>query len=134
MGQSLRPLQPSATWASLPLLNGSTAAGLNEFFDRLVLGPSVQWLIDNEFLARPRYFARRVTPDLSSVRKMAGDFSKSESEAIMDKPSITGDAVAHYKRHLYRTAVAFCVNGARGARRGVLQVVQVFRRLSSTGN
>ena len=85
--------------------------GLNEFFDRLVLGPSVQWLIDNKFLARPRYFAPEVTPDLSSVRKMAGDFSKSESEEIMDKPSITGDAVAHYKRHLYpRTAVAFCVS------------------------
>ena len=85
--------------------------GLNEFFDRLVLGPSVQWLIDNKFLARPRYFAPQVTPDLSAVRKMAGDFSKAESEAIMDKPSITGDAVAHYKRHLYpRTAVAFCVS------------------------
>lgn len=85
--------------------------GLNEFFEKLVLGPSVQWLIDNKFLARPRYFAPQVTPDLSAVRKMAGDFSKSESEAIIDKPSITGDAVLHYKRHLYpRTAVAFCIS------------------------
>ena len=89
-------------------LDGS---GLGEFYQRLVRGPEVQWLIDNGFLSQPVYFAPKQAIDLSAIRKMAGEFSKEDAAALLDKPSITGDAVAHYLKYASRRkAVAFCVN------------------------
>jgi DNA repair protein RadD len=87
--------------------------GLRSAFDDMVLGPSVQWLIDEGFLARPVYYAPGTMPDLSAVRKTAGDFNKADLAAVVDKPTITGDAVAHYRRIVApRPAVAFCVSVA----------------------
>lgn len=85
--------------------------GLGDIFESMVLGPSVSWLIENRFLAQPIYYAPRTVMDFSKVRKVAGDYSKSEVEAMLDKPSITGDVIKHYRFHLDgRTAVAFCVS------------------------
>lgn len=85
--------------------------GLGEFFNRIVLGPSVQWLIENGFLKKPIYYAPQTQIDFSSIRKVAGDFSKSDLAEIMDKKAITGDAVAHYRRlGLGLPAVGFAVN------------------------
>lgn len=87
--------------------------GLGAMFDRMVLGPSVQWLIDNGFLARPVYYAPRHTPDLSGVSKVAGDFDRAEAEELIDTPRITGDAVSHYRRLCpNQRAVAFCISVA----------------------
>lgn len=87
--------------------------GLGSMFDRMVMGPSVQWLIDNGFLARPVYYAPRETVDLSAVHKIAGDFDRAEAEEIIDTPKITGDAVAHYRRLCpNQRAVAFCISVA----------------------
>jgi len=87
--------------------------GLGSMFDRMVMGPSVQWLIDNGFLARPVYYAPRETPDLSHVHKVAGDFDRAETEEIIDTPRITGDAVIHYRRFCGgQRAVAFCISVA----------------------
>jgi superfamily II DNA or RNA helicase len=72
--------------------------GLGAMFDRMVMGPSVQWLIDNGFLAKPVYYAPKHTPDLSSVSKVAGDFDRAETDEIIDTPRITGDAVTHYRK------------------------------------
>jgi superfamily II DNA or RNA helicase len=87
--------------------------GLGAMFDRMVLGPSVQWLIDNGFLARPVYYAPRETVDLSAVAKIAGDFDRAEAEELIDTPKITGDAVSHYRRLCPgQRAVAFCISVA----------------------
>jgi len=87
--------------------------GLGSMFDRMVMGPSVQWLIDNGFLARPVYYAPRETPDLSHVHKVAGDFDRAEAEELIDTPKITGDAVTHYRRFCGgQRAVAFCISVA----------------------
>lgn len=87
--------------------------GLGSMFDRMVMGPSVQWLIDNGFLAKPVYYAPKQTVDLSKVHKVAGDFDRNKAAQIVDTPKITGDAVAHYLR-LCRNqrAVAFCISVA----------------------
>lgn len=85
--------------------------GLGVIFDRMVMGPSVQWLIDNGFLAQPVYYAPREVVDLSQVHTVAGDFDRSEAEEIIDTPRITGDAVTHYVRFCNRQrAVAFCIS------------------------
>jgi superfamily II DNA or RNA helicase len=87
--------------------------GLGVMFDRMVMGPSVQWLIDNGFLAQPVYYAPREVVDLSQVHTIAGDFDRSETEEIVDTPRITGDAVTHYIRFCNRQrAVAFCISVA----------------------
>lgn len=85
--------------------------GLGERFSSLVKGPTVEWLISQGFLAQPIYYAPRHSIDTSGLRKVAGDYSKSESAALVDKPSITGDIIEHYQRLASgRTGIVFCVN------------------------
>ncbi len=87
--------------------------GLGTMFDRMVMGPSVQWLIDNGFLAKPVYYAPRESVDLSGVSKLAGDYNLGEAAEVIDTPKITGDAVAHYRRFCpNQRAVAFCISVA----------------------
>lgn len=87
--------------------------GLRSVFDDMVIGPTVQWLIEAGFLARPVYYAPGAMPDMSGVRKTAGDFNKADAAAVVDKPAITGDAVAHYRKLVApRPAVAFCISVA----------------------
>ena len=87
--------------------------GLGIMFDRMVIGPTVQWLIDNGFLARPVYYAPRDAVDLSGISKVAGDYNLGEAAEVIDTPKITGDAVTHYRRFCpNQRAVAFCISVA----------------------
>jgi DNA repair protein RadD len=84
--------------------------GLGAWFRNMVAGPSVSWLIESGFLARYRLFAPS-KPDLGNVHTRMGDFVRSESAAVMDRPSITGDAVAHYRKLAGgKRAVVFCTS------------------------
>ena len=71
--------------------------GLGDWLDHMIEGPTVRWLIDNGFLSRYRIFAPS-TPDMTGVRSRAGDWATSEVADRMDKPSITGDAIEHYRK------------------------------------
>lgn len=85
---------------------------LSNLFDTMVMGPSVRWLIDNGFLSEyVAYCPSRI--DLSGVRTKMGDFNQTELAETMDKPSITGDAVEHYRKLAMGTrAVCYCVSVA----------------------
>lgn len=83
--------------------------GLAEFFDDMVSGKSVQWLIDNEFLSKYKIFAPS-TCDISKVHTRMGDFVTSELADAIDKPTITGDAIKEYQK---------LANGKRAIVRGV---------------
>lgn len=72
--------------------------GLNTVADVMVHGPSVRWLIDHGHLAKYRLFCPPPLIDLSGVRRVAGDVNQGDLQAATDKPEITGDALAHYKR------------------------------------
>lgn len=86
--------------------------GLGEMFDVLVPTCSTGDLIREGLLAPIRYYAP-TTPDLTGVRSRAGDYALDQLAEAVDKPSIIGDAVAHYRKHAHgRPAVAFCVNVA----------------------
>lgn len=83
--------------------------GLADVFDDLIRGPEVADLIDAGHLCRPRYYAPPTVADLTGIQKTAGDFNRGELAAAMDKASITGDAVDHYRRICPGVpAVAFC--------------------------
>lgn len=92
-------------------------------FEELVIGPSVQQLIDEGFLVKPRIFGPPEHLDLSGVHTQMGDYKKDELSKLVDKPKITGDAVSHYKELCSGTpAVVFCVSVAHAE-----HVAQQFR-------
>lgn len=87
--------------------------GLGAAFDAMVIGPGMRDLIEAGYLARYRYLAPPQRVDLSGVRTRLGDFAVDDLAALLDKSTITGDAVAHYQAHLGgRPAIAFCVTVA----------------------
>lgn len=89
-------------------LDGS---GLGEIFDSMILGPSVQELIDHNFLSKPVYYAPPSSVDVGRLKILAGDYRRDQAEAMMDKPSITGSAVEHWKLHANGLpAIAFCTS------------------------
>lgn len=84
--------------------------GLGRWFSTMVSGPSVSWLIENGFLSPYRLFAPS-TVDVSSVAVRGGDFQRESLSALMDKPTITGDAVQHYRKlAMGKRAVVFAVS------------------------
>lgn len=87
--------------------------GAGGFADEIVMGPTMRELIEAGFLSPYRIFAPPNTLDLTGVRTRAGDYAKDQLAMAMDRPSITGDAVEHYRRLASgKRAVAFCVSVA----------------------
>lgn len=87
---------------------GIDAGGI---FDDLVMGPSVKQLISLGYLVQPVVYAPAERLDLSGVKIKLGDYDKKEIEIRVDRPTITGDAVAHYTRLCAGApAVVFCIS------------------------
>jgi DNA repair protein RadD len=84
--------------------------GMREVADLIVPTCDTAELIAEGLLAPVRYYAPS-RPDLKGVRTIAGDYAQGDLAKAMNKPSITGDAVAHYTKLAHgRPAVAFCTN------------------------
>lgn len=84
---------------------------LGDMYDTIVKGPSIRWLQQEGFLCDYVLFAPSVGIDVSDVKTTAGDFNKGQLEKAADKPTITGDAVSHYKKLAYgKRAVVMCVS------------------------
>lgn len=84
--------------------------GLGELFDTIIPTCSTGDLIAEGLLAPIRYYAP-TKPDLGDIRTRAGDYALDQLAEAVDRPSIIGDAVAHYRKYAHgRRAVAFCVN------------------------
>jgi len=89
---------------------GIKASGV---FDTIVIGPQISDLIDLGYLVQPIIYAPPKQLDFSSVKIVRGDYDKTQITEIMDRPTITGDAVAHYKKLCSGVpAVAFCISVA----------------------
>lgn len=71
--------------------------GLANYFDAMVCGPSVKWLIDKEFLSRYELY-KPDSIDRASLRKRAGEFVAADAERATQ--AIVGNAVSHYRRHI----------------------------------
>lgn len=84
--------------------------GLGEMFDRLVQSCDTADLQRQGLLVPIRYYAPS-RPDLTGVRSQSGDYAQGDLADAMNKPSITGDAVAHYRKLAHgRPCVVFCAN------------------------
>jgi len=83
--------------------------GLRDNFDVIVHGPTVSDLTAAGYLAPSKLYAPPIKADLSTIPTRAGDFASDAAAAAMDKPSITGDAIDHYRRICPGApAIAFC--------------------------
>jgi len=84
--------------------------GLGDCYDSMVQGPTTQQLIDSGDLSPVTVFAPPLI-DVSHLHTRMGEFVHKELSEAADKPSITGDAVEHYKRLAAgKRAVVFCVS------------------------
>lgn len=72
--------------------------GLGDLFDTIIEGPTIQQLIKANYLCDYELISPRTAIDLSSVRRRGGDYDAEQAVAAVDKPTITGDAVAAYKQ------------------------------------
>jgi superfamily II DNA or RNA helicase len=85
--------------------------GLGDVFNSIVIGSSIQELTDLGYLVRPRIFIPPNNLDLNRVKVTAGDYNKKELEHEMNKSTITGNAVEHYRMLCDGVpAVVFCVS------------------------
>lgn len=84
---------------------------LDVLFDTLVLGPSIRKLMDDGYLCDYEIYAPPIGIDVSTVKRKMGDFDSKELEGVVDKATITGSAVDHYKTHaMGKRCVVMCVS------------------------
>lgn len=92
-------------------------------YDDLILGPTTEALMADGYLCRAAVFAPQSLVDLEGVKNRGGDYAGAELASRMDRPQITGDAVAHYGRICPGApAIAFCASVAHAQ-----HVAQQFR-------
>ena len=74
-------------------LNGK---GLHDVYDAMILGPSIDWLIENHYLASYKYYSVKLVNDAKLKKSSTGDYtSKSMDEAV--GRTIFGDVVKTYQ-------------------------------------
>lgn len=90
------------------LLSGE---GLGCWYDDMVCGESIAWLIAAKRLSEYRMFAPS-RPDLSKMKIIAGDYSKSDLSSYMrTNTKLIGDAVKHYRDHaMGKLNIAYCTS------------------------
>jgi superfamily II DNA or RNA helicase len=72
--------------------------GFDDVFERMVTGPSVKEMQKDGYLAYYRAFAGQ-KPDLSAIKKRAGDYQVKALEDACDTPVLLGDLVKSYQKH-----------------------------------
>ena len=112
-------------FASTPIVGWSATPwtkGLGKHFERLIVGATTQDLIDEKLLSPFRAFAP-ASPDLSSVRTVAGDFRDDDLAAAMNKVELVADvATTWLERAEGRPTLCFAVDRAHA--RGLQQQFQ----------
>lgn len=81
--------------ATPELLSG---VGMIEVCSYMVKGPPPKWLISHGYLSDFIYYAPK-TVDLSHIHMLGGEYRKDELEEELNKSSVTGDAIAHWKKY-----------------------------------
>lgn len=86
--------------------------GLGCWYDHMVEGPSIRWLIDNKRLSDYRFFRGKTKPDFSGIKITAGDYAKGEIAGYMEEQGvIIGDCVNDYRmRAMGRLHIVRCAS------------------------
>ena len=85
--------------------------GMDMWYQTMIQGPSVDFLIKNKFLSdfRPFAFGR---PNLDKIKTVAGDYARGQLAELMEHDSVLiGDAVKHYRdQAMGRLNITFCTS------------------------
>lgn len=85
--------------------------GLKDIVEMIVQGPTMRSLIDAGYLNQYDYYSAINDLNLDDVKTSMGDFDHKQLDEAIEKSSILGDVVGHYKQHLAgKKAIVFCVN------------------------
>lgn len=83
--------------------------GLDDIFQDIVIGPDVADLMEIGHLCRYRIYAPPSVVNMDDAKIRMGDFAAEDVERIVDKPTVTGDAIEHYlKLARGKRCVVFC--------------------------
>lgn len=84
--------------------------GLDAFYDEIVLGPSVEYLIQIGALSDFTYYAPS-SPDLTGMHTRMGEYVHNEVDEEMGKAAVIGNLVEEYaKKAKRKKAVYFCTS------------------------
>ena len=84
--------------------------GLIDFFDELVIGPSVAELTERGFLSPAQCFSIPQRLDRKRLRKSRGDFVGEDVVQTLEDMMINGNAVKEYQKHCPgKPAIVFCM-------------------------
>lgn len=79
---------------------------LGERYEAMVVGATYSQLIADRFISEPRVIAPKVAPDLSSVRRVAGDFDERELDRVMR--GLVGEIIPTWQQYAEgRSTVVF---------------------------
>lgn len=88
-------------------LNGD---GLGDVNDKLIIGVSAKWLIENNCLAPYEYYAPDVA-DLTGLHTKMGEYVTADVEKAMIKKAVFGDVIGYYKQLAAgKKAVCYCAS------------------------
>ena len=91
-----------------PVRPSGKGMGLADVYDRMIVGPSVQNLIDRKFLSPVKFF-KTGDVDVSKLRVKFGEYKTDELDALVNRREITGCAIEQYIKHCNgMPAIAFC--------------------------
>ena len=113
----------SATWSEIfnyfpdALHIGLTATpqrldgkGLGKFFEKMIQAPPMRELINQGYLSDFDIYAPS-QPDLEGIKSKNGDYALEELDKVVNKPTITGCAIEHYKKICNgKKAIVFCTS------------------------
>lgn len=84
--------------------------GLGQIYTDIVQARPMRWLIDNGLLSDYEIIAPATSLSLDGIDIRAGDYAQDQLAAAVDRPTITGDAVAAYRQYAAgKRCMVFCV-------------------------
>ncbi len=77
-------------------------------YDILIEGPSIPWLMENDYLSQMRYFSPPID-GITDLKRKGYDYDALELDEFLKRKKIYGELVGHYEKHgKNKPALIFC--------------------------
>lgn len=83
--------------------------GLIDIFEKLVIGKSIKWMVDNHWLSKPIHLCPPSPLEKANLKIKMGDYDKQAQSDIMKKHIVCADVVKSYKKFFDgKPIIVFC--------------------------